>query len=485
MALVSVIIPMFNASPWVSETIASMRAQSMGDFECIVVDDGSTDSSGSVAARAISGDARFRIVRQENRGLSGARNRGIEESTGKYLLFLDADDWLEPCALKVLAPAAMRARGGCAAGWNEWRRGDGASTGWVSDWLRGRVGLAELLDRNRFPTHALLLAREAIGADRFDTSLTAVEDYDMWLRLAARGVSWDVVERVTCGYRLRAASMSHGYLNMGRCTRVVVSRAFERARAGGTAGVDATEAAERRVLVRHLLALGSAAAVAGDDAAVAAHRAMALLEGVAAPGSVMAEACIVGAKWMAPFALGLPPCAWGDGTISVERVAPRLAAWWEMLERRGWAGRGMAEEAIAGLPRCIVGDRETVSAVVASLLAQGGREHGVVVVGAGQNGMRVVRALAELGVRVRCCDDAWRLLGEVLPGVRVGPVEEPAGTSSAPVVVTPSCDGSLVERVRGWSRPVVRWSVEQDRLAARHALRIAACVATGVRSAAG
>src|SRR6266516_314678 len=88
-SLVSVVIPCYNQGRFLREAIESVRRQTYPQVEIVVVDDGSTDDTAAVAA-----SVGVRCIRQENRGLSGARNRGLTESTGDYLVFLDADDRL-------------------------------------------------------------------------------------------------------------------------------------------------------------------------------------------------------------------------------------------------------------------------------------------------------------------------------------------------------------------------------------------------------
>jgi GT2 family glycosyltransferase len=104
MRRVSVIVPAFNAAPYLDETVASVVAQSLEDWELTVVDDGSTDGSADIAAEWARRDARVSLLRQANRGVAAARNAGFaaSEAATEYLLFLDADDCLEASALEVM-----------------------------------------------------------------------------------------------------------------------------------------------------------------------------------------------------------------------------------------------------------------------------------------------------------------------------------------------------------------------------------------------
>src|SRR4051812_37238486 len=87
-ALVSIVITCFNQAHYLREAIDSVLAQTYPNFDILVVDDGSDDNTAEIAGR----QAGVRYVRQRNTGLAGARNRGIAESRGEYLVFLDADD---------------------------------------------------------------------------------------------------------------------------------------------------------------------------------------------------------------------------------------------------------------------------------------------------------------------------------------------------------------------------------------------------------
>lgn len=98
--LVSVLIPAWNVAPWLAECLDSVLAQSLENFECIVVDDGSTDNTAQVTKSFA--DPRIRIIRQENAGVSAARNRALDEARGEFIAFLDGDDLWEVCFLEKM-----------------------------------------------------------------------------------------------------------------------------------------------------------------------------------------------------------------------------------------------------------------------------------------------------------------------------------------------------------------------------------------------
>lgn len=90
----TVIVPMHDVAPYLDEALTSLSAQRFRDFEALLIDDGSTDGTVGIALAHAAHDPRFRLLHQEHRGLSAARNRGLDEATGEYIAFLDADDVL-------------------------------------------------------------------------------------------------------------------------------------------------------------------------------------------------------------------------------------------------------------------------------------------------------------------------------------------------------------------------------------------------------
>lgn len=99
----SVIMPLYNKAPYVAKAIYSVLSQTFTEYELVIVDDGSKDDSAEIAAKAIDGHSNCRLIKQENAGVSMARNNGVAASHGEYLCFLDADDWWEPTFLEEMA----------------------------------------------------------------------------------------------------------------------------------------------------------------------------------------------------------------------------------------------------------------------------------------------------------------------------------------------------------------------------------------------
>jgi len=104
--LISVIIPVYNVYPYLIKCVDSVISQTHKNLEIILVDDGSSDGSADICDTYLK-DSRVRVLHKENGGLSDARNAGLEEASGEYIFFLDADDYIEPYAFEVMLKALV------------------------------------------------------------------------------------------------------------------------------------------------------------------------------------------------------------------------------------------------------------------------------------------------------------------------------------------------------------------------------------------
>jgi glycosyltransferase involved in cell wall biosynthesis len=182
---IGVVVPAYNAAPWIGDAVASVLAQTHRDWVLVVVDDGSTDATGDVLARFR--DRRMRLIRQANAGVSAARNSGIRELIGgsaTALLFLDADDWLAPDALARLV-ATLEAAPDAVAASGAYARVD---TGVVRIPPSGDI-LPRLLVRNLFANggHLLLRGHAVRRAGGFLPGIAYGEDWEFWIRIALQG----------------------------------------------------------------------------------------------------------------------------------------------------------------------------------------------------------------------------------------------------------------------------------------------------------
>lgn len=105
--LVSVIVPVYNVAPYLREALDSVVNQTYKDLEIIIVDDGSTDGSADICEEYADSDARIKLIKQPNKGLSGARNTGLEIATGDLVAFVDSDDSISPLFVELLVSAMI------------------------------------------------------------------------------------------------------------------------------------------------------------------------------------------------------------------------------------------------------------------------------------------------------------------------------------------------------------------------------------------
>src|SRR6266699_4138404 len=203
--LVSVIIPCYNQAHFLGEAIQSALAQTYSHCEILVVDDGSTDNTAEVTA----GFARVRYIRQENSGVSTARNTGLKESRGEYLVFLDADDRLLPDAVRVGVDClCQHPRCAFASVHCRLSVADGSFLSKSEQLYVTRDHYLELLRRNYIwcPGSVIYRRRTFDVVNGFNPSLGPGADYDLYLRVT-RDYPVFCHNQVIVDYRLHNLSM--------------------------------------------------------------------------------------------------------------------------------------------------------------------------------------------------------------------------------------------------------------------------------------
>ena len=228
MPTISVIIPAYNAERTILETIASVQQQTFSDFEMIIINDGSSDRTVEILDNVK--DERLKIFSYQNSGVSVARNRGISHATGEFIAFLDADDlWTSDKLEAQLTALQQHPEAGVAYSWTCFMREKGGSYIEKSRAFEGNV-YAKLLVTNFLHSGSNpLIRREAIeSVGGFDTTLIPSEDWDFYLRLAARW-SFVLVPKPQIFYRQSSGSNSSNVEKLEQATLNMFEKAFRAA----------------------------------------------------------------------------------------------------------------------------------------------------------------------------------------------------------------------------------------------------------------
>lgn len=220
--LVSVIVPCYNYSHLLPETIASLQQQKYQNWECIVVDDGSKDATRQVCADLMMQEPRVRYIHQLNGGLSNARNSGLKAAQGSYVQLLDADDLLGQCKLEMNV-ALLEAQPDVDIVYGKvryFRHGEAGIFSCSIDMLdqpwmpcisgKGTDVLRELMRENIMVVNAPMFRRRlTLQVGEFDESLRACEDWDYWIRCAVAGATfcYDDADEAAALVRAHATSM--------------------------------------------------------------------------------------------------------------------------------------------------------------------------------------------------------------------------------------------------------------------------------------
>lgn len=229
MPLISVIIPVYNGEKTIRETIESVLNQTFSDFELIVINDGSQDSTLEIVSSIP--DPRLQVFSYPNAGLAASRNRGISKATGKYISFIDADDLWTPDKLEEqLRALQANPQAAVAYSWTDCidESGQFLHTGshlTVNGDVYANLLVVNFLESGSNPLICQQALKEVGG---FEASLNPAEDWNMWLKLAARyrfvGVSSTQVL-----YRVSVNSMSANVWKQEAACLQVLERGFSQA----------------------------------------------------------------------------------------------------------------------------------------------------------------------------------------------------------------------------------------------------------------
>lgn len=224
--LISVIMPVFNASKWLAEAIESVLGQTFGDFELIIVDDGSTDSSPDLMEEYRRTDNRIRIERNlRNYGRSYSMNRGMELAKTDLLARMDADDACLPNRLRIQYEF-MRVHPEISVC---------SSYMSIYDISQKRIAPPEdndsiramLFFESSIMQPAVVLRKSAIENEQYDSSLTSAEDYDLWTRLALKpSIRFYNIPDVLLRYRESVNVDNHEYQGKMASNKYLVQEKF-------------------------------------------------------------------------------------------------------------------------------------------------------------------------------------------------------------------------------------------------------------------
>ncbi len=201
--MISVVIPAYNQAAYLPETLESVLCQTEQDWECIIVNDGSTDHTEEVSLQYVEKDSRFKYFRKENGGLSDARNYGILKSSGRYILPLDSDDLIAPAYLKeavvILENNPSVKVVYCNAELFGEKTGLWELPSYSFDWL---------LHSNMIFCTSMFRKSDYLQTKGYSLEMKGgFEDWDFWLSLLETGGEVHKIQETYFFYRIRTNSM--------------------------------------------------------------------------------------------------------------------------------------------------------------------------------------------------------------------------------------------------------------------------------------
>ncbi len=225
---ISIVIPAYNAAPYLHQTLESVLAQTEPNWEIIIIDDGSTDQTATIAGQFAQRDSRIRLIRQANQGGCAARNHGLRQAYFEWVVFLDADDWWEPTYLAKMT-AQLRADPTLDAVRCHYERvtADGTVPLETSPVSPTADVFRDCVLACGFQVDTCIVRRSVIEAIAgFDIAQAAAQDWDLWQRVARTGARFGIVAEVLSYYRSVPSSVSSQGLRLLQNGLKVIERGY-------------------------------------------------------------------------------------------------------------------------------------------------------------------------------------------------------------------------------------------------------------------
>lgn len=221
--IVSIIVPCYNQAEFLDESLMSVLNQTYQHWECFIVDDGSSDNTKEIVKKWVEKDSRINYLYQENNGVCSARNFGIRNSNGEFILPLDADDYLSENYLET-----------CVAGMRDSHvkisYGKVKCFGQSDDLLDlGIPSMENLLIKNRIPCSGMYRKVDWLANDGYDINMHyGFEDWEFWIQILKRGGVAKKMDSCTLYYRIKSLSRSTRINTDANAKRAMIEYVFNK-----------------------------------------------------------------------------------------------------------------------------------------------------------------------------------------------------------------------------------------------------------------
>lgn len=204
---VSIIVPCFNHGHFLDETLSSVLQQSYEDWECIIVNDGSTDNTEEIANKWCEKDSRFKYIKKQNGGLSNARNTGIKMANADFILPVDADDIIHRDYLKKLLPILVKDKSlAIVSCYSKFFKNDISNV--IYEFKPSGNTVGNLLFENNLIATSLFRKSCWVEVGGYDEKMkNGFEDWEFWVAITKSGWKYKIVEEFLFYYRKAKKSM--------------------------------------------------------------------------------------------------------------------------------------------------------------------------------------------------------------------------------------------------------------------------------------